>query len=209
MNDESISLRERSIPQCRIDLAKERDARARELNAQFRSSWVELGSLCATVKEQEDWKVLGFHSWTAWLQDAVPAAASTAFLAVQIRESLKDMTDEELSELPIGSAKVLASVPKRSRTKKLMDAAKESPAKCKALVQDEMPELHIESTCKRRFEFTRSQERIIDEAIEKASVIESGEWTEENIPEAEALTLICEDYIDRHRPTYEKIKRGK
>ena len=193
----------------RLALATERDYQVRQLERQHVACWSQMAELCRVIEEQEDWRILGYSSFNTWLLSAAPQSRSAMYAARGLLKELEGLETSDLREIPLGSAKVLASVPKRSRTQKLIEAAKRPPSEFKANVQDKFPELHIESSSKRSFEFSRSQEKIINGAIEMANIVEAGEWTEDEMPEAEALSLICKEYIEHNRAGYLKIKKAK
>ena len=190
-------------------VARERDHQVRELERQHVACWSEMAALCQLIEEMEDWKVLGFESYNRWLLDAAPQSRSAMYAARGLLKELQSVPKEQLREIPLGSAKVLALVPRRSRTKGLIAEAKKVPREFKAHVQDKFPELHIESSSKRSFEFTRSQEKLVDDAIQMTSIVEAGEMTDDNIPDEEAVCIWAKEYTENNRPTYEKIKKAK
>jgi hypothetical protein len=194
------------ISESRYALAEERDGRVRELERQHVSCWSEMAGLCQVIEEQEDWRILNFSSFNRWLLDAAPQSRSAMYAARGLLKELEGVETKDLRQIPLGSAKVLAAVPKRSRTKKLIQLAKRPPREFKAHVQDNFPDLHIETSNRRSFEFKRSQEKIIDGAIAMVNILEAGEVTEEQeMSEEEALTLICKFFMEKHEHEYGKI----
>jgi len=126
--------------------AEARDSYVRNFDRQFKD-WSGIAKTCLDVKRDGDWKLLGFHSFDAWLVNAAPASQRYLYLAIDLYMRLSpDIPEEELSNMPIGSARVLREVsPSVRRDPKAREAAKKRPRELRKLIAKEFPDQHIEN----------------------------------------------------------------
>lgn len=180
------------IEQERKALFTELDARARQIEQAWKSTWLELADLCITMRDNELWNEGGFESYSSWLISACPTSRSMAYLAVGIREELKDISDADLKGIPLGNADILKNLNKASRTdRKLLDAAKSHPPRefiSEAILSD--PTAHLEKLVKKHF--TATQWTTIAGALERFRVIRE----EPTISDADALEYMCGEWME-------------
>src|ERR1700739_564076 len=131
------------------------DAKAREIERRFRSDWLELASVCETVRDNELWREGEYHSFGDWLKSACPCSRSMAYSAMGIKAELQDIPREDLRLIPLGSAQILCDVPKQHRNgKKLLDAAKSTPPREFISTAIEVaPEAHLAHLLTRKYHF--------------------------------------------------------
>lgn len=210
-SDAGVACPELDIAQERMSLAVERDSRVRELERQHVATWSEMAELCQAVEEQQDWKLLGFPSYHQWLLDAAPQSRSAMYAARGLLAELKEIPIETLRQIPLGSARTLAMVPRARRGETIVLAATRArPKAFREAVVEKFPDLHIEADERMAFRMSRSQRKVVEGALLMVSVIEAGEVVDEPIlADEEALTLICKGYLEENRERYEKIKRHK
>src|SRR5205085_9264348 len=72
------------------------DKRAREIEASYKGTWLELANICVVIRDNELWREGGYHSWNAWLLSACPTARSTAYAAINTLKQLSDIPPEDL-----------------------------------------------------------------------------------------------------------------
>lgn len=205
----------------KLALAALHDARVRELEKQHVACWSEMAELSLVIRDNQEWEMLvrekpvicetcgavactEFHSFNAWLLDAAPHSRSAMYMAMGLREELQDVPKEDLREIPLGSAKVLAKMPKKMREQPAtIKAAKKQPREFVKHVQETAPELHIETSSPRAFALTASQERIVEGALQLVRLLMDLQTDEQ------CLEALCADFLAEHKDTYEKMKSGE
>lgn len=137
--------------------AQARDFRVRDFERQF-NDWTEIAKCCIEVERDQDYKLLGFPSWHAWLLDAAPRSRSYIYLVVgRFKELIADIPEEELAQIPLGSAGVLRSLSSAARkSSKIRQAAQSKPAEFRKVLEQEFPEQHIEPIVECRLRFKLS-----------------------------------------------------
>lgn len=177
-----------------LERAKAHDQRVRDLDQFVRGVWAELGYLCLLVRNGEEWRVLGHHSFDAWLLAAAPCSRASAYGGMKAFEELADdFTPAEMVEVPHGNAHVLKLLPKSVRCDPAVrKAAREQrPKQFLAKMQKEHPELHLETKMPKKFVFTNSQWDAIENAIEQFRKDEGSPETSD----ADAIEGICASYM--------------
>jgi len=181
------------------------DARAREIEAITKGTWLELADLCTTMRDNELWREGKYHSFHAWLKSACPTARSTAYAAIGNREELKDISDEDLKQIPPGNAGILAGVPKKHRNGKILKAAKsQTPREFTATVIREAPEAHIEQKICHKFRMTSSQSKILQAALDIWCILND----DPEAPPETSLEGILADYVLRYQDEYAAMQPG-
>lgn len=162
--------------------AEARDARVREFERQF-NDWVEIARCCIEVERDHDYKLLGFPSWHAWLLDAAPRSRSYIYLVVgRYKELIADIPEEELAQIPLGSAGVLRQLsPSVRRSSKIRQAAQSKPAEFRKVLEQEYPGQHIEPLVECRLRFKLSFWEVFETAFEKYKLTEESATKEEFI----------------------------
>ena len=163
--------------------AQARDAYVRSFERQF-ADWTEIAKVCIDVDRDQDWKILGHHSWNAWLLDAAPRSRSWIYLVTnRYKELAPDIPDEELKQIPIGTATVLAQLPKAKRKDpEIRKSAKKKPSEFIADVQQMAPEQHVETRHRVTLDFEGTAWVFIEGVYEKYKARE-GETTLESFIE--------------------------
>jgi hypothetical protein len=153
--------------------AHARDSYVRNFDRQFKD-WSEIAACCLSVKRDRDWKTLGYHSFEAWLTDAAPASRRYIFLVMGLHENLSpDLSPEELSKIPLGSARVLTQMSKTARKDpKIREAAKQKRSEFIKAVQRYTPDQHVETRHRITLDFPETAWSVIEATFEKYKVIE-------------------------------------
>lgn len=187
----------------REELAHEHDRRAREIDRQYKTVWIELADICICVRDNREYEILGFHSFHAWLLDACPSSRSMAYLAMGVREELRDIHTEDLKEMPLGNARILKAMPKAARQKPtLIEHAKVTkPKQFIAAAVEAAPDSHLEETITKRYSFVKSRLLIIEQAIELKAMLD-----EEGYSDEEALEAICVEWMLSKQSEYQSRK---
>src|SRR6267378_512944 len=181
------------------------DARAREIEAITKSTWLELADLVIVIRDNELWKEGGYHSFHAWLLSACPTARSTAYAAIANLEELQDIPREDLKQIPPGNAGILAGVPKKHRNGKILKAAKsQTPREFTATVIREAPEAHIEQKICHKFRMTSSQSKILQAALDIWCILND----DPEAPPETSLEGILADYVLRYQDEYAAMQPG-
>jgi hypothetical protein len=172
--------------------AKARDCYVRDFERQF-SDWASIAKCCIEVERDKDYLLLGFPSWHAWLLSAAPKSRSYIYLVVgRYKELIADIPEQELAQIPLGSAGVLKQLsPAVRRESKIRQAAKGKPSELRQAVKESFPEQHIEGLDSRMLNFTESQAAVYDEMLACHRAMNNPETSAEEIVE-----MLCADWLD-------------
>jgi hypothetical protein len=175
-------------------LARRHDQRVRDIERLVTASWVELAEISIQVRDHEEWNLLGFHSFNAWLLDAAPRSRAMIYSAIGLLEELTDVSREDLRQIGIGNAHILKKLPRASRTnERVISAAKaQTPRDLLRTVTQTHPEHHLEAWVNPRLRFQVSQWAAIQEAIEECMAQYDGEITTRE----EALECIAAEWLE-------------
>jgi hypothetical protein len=192
-----------SIEAERLVLFSLHDERVRELEKQHVASWSEMAEICLLIDGNSEWRIGGYRSFGAWLESAAPQSKAAMYAAMGlVKELRQDVSEGELRQIPLGSAKVLAKMPRRLR-KRNIENAKKRPREFVKDVQAAHPELHIETEVPRQYAFTASQADKIDGAVELAKMLF------DLTSDEQAWESIAVEFMQSHQETWEKIKAGE
>jgi hypothetical protein len=192
----------------KLEVAQEHDRRMKELEADGVKLWVEMAEIAIIVRDNNEAPLLGYESWTDWLEFAAPQSAGNVHQSIRILEQLADdIPRETVRQIPKGNAKVLVHMSKADRRDSAWtDKAKEmKPKTFVKEVQEKRPGLHIEKLVAKRFGFSLSQSEIIEGLVEMYRIIEQK-------PEAsyeEALEGAASEYVLEHLKEYERVSGKK
>jgi hypothetical protein len=189
----------------RQSLFSELDKRAREIEEQWKSSWLELADLCATIRDNELWREGGYSSFGAWLQNACPTSRSMAYLAMGIREELREIPHDELKQIPLGNADILKHTPKQHRNGKVLAAAKNQPPReFIGTVVRESPDSHLEQKQCHKFRLAKSQSVVLQQGFDMWRFLNE----DPHARGEDCLEGIIVDYMLAHQREFES-KAGK
>lgn len=185
----------------RQSLFTDLDRRAREIEKQWKSTWVELADLCATVRDSELWREGNFDSFGSWLRSACPTSRSMAYLAMGIREELTEMSVEDLRQIPLGNAKILQDTPRIRRNGHLIEQAKEQPPReFIGTVIQAVPEAHLEEKCCHKFRMSASASNTLRAGLDMWCLLND----DPHAPVEASLEGIVADYMLSHQSEYER-----
>lgn len=165
----------RNLPDA--DAAAVFDARLRELERQYKRSFVERGFILLEVQERELWRHIvnpetgeAYSSFERWVVGAAPQSRSDCFAAMKAVRELRDVPAQELLQVPRCNVKVLQHLsPALRRKPEVIDAAKKkSERDFVAQIEKEHPEQHIESKRPMNLKPERTARQTIDRGIEVA-----------------------------------------
>lgn len=174
-----------------LEQAQAYDRRMRDLEVTISQTWFEAGQIGIYMRNSKGWDLLGHHSFNAWLKDAAPKSRSVVYAAINALEELQDVPAEDLKEIAHSTVHVLKKLPKQMRSNPAVrEAAKNlSTKEFSRKIRAEHPELHLEKYLKEEFYFENSQQKVVDEAIEKAKAVY-------DLPTKElAIEAICADWL--------------
>lgn len=187
------------------------DARVRQIEAQNRRNFVEIGLIILHVEEAELWKELVddagalFHSCDAWMMNACPISRSHGYDAKSKIKVLREnkIPFEEAAKIPrcnLTQLTQLSSAVMRD-PEILRAAASQSAEEFNSTIRKNHPDQHFESRLPMRFYPTETARQRIDMALDKAKLIE-GCTTREEALEAISANYMesCEQYDERNRP---------
>lgn len=158
----------REIPLSPKERAEARDSYVRSFEAMW-CNWSNIAKVCLQVKADEDWKLLGHHSWDAWIIAAAPRSRPYIYMAIsRYTELSPEMTDEELSKIPLGTAGILTKVSRsKRRDPAVKKAAEKKPAEFLKDIEQIAPEEHLESTHRLVLNFEQSAWDYIEKVYQK------------------------------------------
>lgn len=153
--------------------AEARDSYVRGFERQF-SDWTEIAKVCIEVERDQDYLLLGFPSWHAWLLAAAPRSRSYIYLVVgRFKELIADIPEAELALIPLGSAGVLRQLSSKIRQDpKVRQAAANKPSELRQVLASEFPLQHIEPVVEQRLRFSLSQWERIESAWEAYKLVD-------------------------------------
>jgi hypothetical protein len=192
----------------KTNLAHAHDERMRELEKQNISNWCEMAELAIIVRDNQEWELLNYKSWSDWLENAAPQSRSSVYGNIRLLGELElDISRDDLKQIPHATAKVLPMLDtKERRNPATVHKAKNlQPKKFVQDVQERRPDLHIEKLAPRKYSFTASQAKIIDGGVEMYRAIEG----KPDATDEEALEGAIADYILQHRQYYEGIAKKR
>lgn len=145
-----------------------RDSYVRDFERTFQD-WTAIAKCCIDIERDRDYELLGFASWHAWLLDAAPRSRSYIYLVVgRYKELIADIPEEELAQIPLGSAGVLRQLSSSARRlSKIRQAAQSKPAEFRKVLDQEFPEQHLEPLVECRLRFKLSFWSLFEAAYEK------------------------------------------
>jgi hypothetical protein len=174
-----------------------------------RRDWLSIGKACVECRDEELWHESEKHypGFKAWIEDAMPTSVRTAYHAMSLYESLKDdYSFDELKEMPTETAKVVAQLPKSARKNpKVRAATKQKRKEFIETVQEAAPEQHLELDAPRTFNFSESQWKVAEEAIETYRLIEDNL----ELPAAEAIEAFAAEWLTGDDGIYSRQERGE
>jgi hypothetical protein len=155
--------------------AEARDSFVRDFERSF-SDWSAIAKCCIEVERDKDYEILGYSSWHAWLLAAAPRSRSYIYLVVgRYKELSADVSEEELAQIPLGSAGVLRQLSSATRRDpSVRKAATQPPKEFRQSIRESHPEQFIESIVEKKLRFTASQWDVIDRAYEAYQVLDPG-----------------------------------
>lgn len=174
-----------------LELAKRHDSYVRDFERRW-SDWTDIARICLTVDRDKEWELLGFHSWEHWLMDAAPKSRSYIYLVVgRYKELSADIPEDELANIPLGSAGVLKALPRSLRKDPgVRKAAKSKPKQFREALKQDHPEQLLEAIEPMRIHFTSSQRLVFEETLEEYRAREGDEYASE----ADMVEDLCQRY---------------
>jgi len=156
-----------------IERATRRIESAREFEKQF-GNWVDIAKLCYEIERDRDFAVLGYATWNQWLAQEMPHSRSYVYLVVRRYKELSvDISEEELAQIPLGSAGVLKQLSSAQRREsKIRQSARQRPEKFVADLQAMAPNQHIEARVEKTLKFTASQWGVVSAAYEAYCLVD-------------------------------------
>ena len=178
------------------ELAIRLDKRAREIESQASTLFVDLGVICRIIQDKELWRHIlasdgqEFRSFDAWVQDALPWSNGTAYSALGVARDCEDIPIEERRQMPRGNLEILRQVsPHIRRDPKIQERAKRTkPQQFVKELAAEHPQEHLEGKSQMKFNPTVSQREVVEKAIELAYAVGDATTREE------AIECICQFY---------------
>lgn len=187
--------------------------RIRELERQYKRTFIERGYILVEVEERELWKHIDckedlladkepprkYHSLGEWLVGEAPHSRSDCYAALKAVKQLHEIPKEELLEVPRCNVEVLRRVPKQDRTKNLtvggkrmtvIEAAARLPEKkLREALHREMPDAHIEPKEPMILKPEQSSRQAIDSGLDAAK------WYFEVFSREEALEAVLAAFM--------------
>lgn len=192
----------RSMPDA--EAATVLDGRLRELERQYKRSFVERGLILLEVEQRELWKHIldaetqqPYESLDRWICGAATHSRSDCFAALKAVKELRDVPTEKLLDMSRRNVGILQSLSSAVRKKpEVIKAAQEMTAKeFISTIQEHYPDQHTEQKAVMHLAPTTSQRSPIDHAIEIAMEIEEDCNTREDALEAVAVSYIQDNEV--------------
>lgn len=177
------------------------DAQARAIEFRWKSTWVELADICETVDSNQLWREGGYASFGAWIKNACPTSRSMAYMALGLRKELKEISAEDLKQIPLGNAEILKNTPRQNRTSELLAAAKEQPPReFERTVIDAAPAGHLERTQCHKFRLDAGASKKLQVTFDKWRYLND----DPEATAAECLEGVLADYTNYTQREFEQ-----
>jgi len=181
------------------------DERAREIEADSKQLFVEIGLLCCEMEDRNLFENLIdvetrqplYESFNQWLHAAMPTQHSTAYAARNALRALKDIIPEsDLHEIPRCNLETLGKCSTAiAKDPEFWQAAKElSQNEFVREISGRHPEQHLEERDPYRFAPTKNQREVIDAAISAVRVI----MGDEALSREECLWHVARTFMEDH-----------
>ena len=153
--------------------ALSRDSFVRAFDEQW-ANWTSIAKCCIDVERDRDYEILGYRSFGEWLVNAAPRCRSYLYLVIgRYKELIPDISEEDLAQIPLGSAGVLRQLSSsKRRESKIRQSARQKPEKFIADLQQMEPFQHLEPRIEKTLKFTVSQWTVIDQAWQAYKVLD-------------------------------------
>jgi hypothetical protein len=198
----------RSMPDA--EAATVLDGRLRELERQYKRSFVERGLILLEVEQRELWKHIldaetqqPYESLDRWICGAATHSRSDCFAALKAVKELRDVPTEKLLDMPRCNVGILQSLSSAVRKKpEVIKAAQEMTAKeFTSTLQEHFPDQHKEQVQAMHLATEKTERNVIDHAIDIAIELEECKSREE------AMTAICISYTQDNEVLYQERLR--
>jgi hypothetical protein len=186
------------------------DGRVREIEAQNRRHYIELGELLVAMEEGELWRHLRdpqtnqpFTSFDRWLGDAAPVSRSTGYLAKRAVKELSEVPREELLKVPQCNAEILRLLPGKQKADPeiVRQAQVLNEEAFRGYIGREVPEAHIEGRRTMRFRFDQSAAEEVELAIKAFAALHECELRETAVEGITAAWLDSPCEVEGHTGT--------
>lgn len=158
-----------------LERATARNSFVKDFEERF-ADWSTIAKVCIEVERDKDYLLLGYHSWNAWLLEVAPKSRSYIYLVVgRYKELIPDIPEEELAQIPLGSAGVLKQLSSAARRDPAVrQAARSKPSELRMVVSATHPEQALETIVEKKCRFAMSQWNVIDSAYQAYLVLDDG-----------------------------------
>lgn len=188
------------------------DERARELETEYKLSFVEIGQICIAVEDRELFREFIdpetreplYQSFGHWLRQAMPNQHSTAYAARNAIRALKPfVTESEMCEIPRGNLETLGKCSSEvARDLSVREAARLMTQNDFVIaVNSKYPDQHLEIRDPYRFAPTASQRKAIDAGISAVRIV----LDDDLLTREECLEAMARYFIDDHDTQLEAV----
>lgn len=190
----------------RYEMFRELDGRAKEIEAIFKSTWCDMADICLNMRDGGYWREGKFTSFHSWLRSSCPCSRSWAYLAMNAREELKEISADDLKLMPLHNAEILKKLPRATRAKKSVLAAAQGlpPREFINVAIAESPDSHLEKDIRLEFRFTKSQAQNVTAFFEMWRMLNT-----EPASEADILEELTAKWMLENQSVFEAIRNGE
>lgn len=184
----------------------ELDAVVRRVEDLFRSTWCDMADACINMRDGSYWREGNFTSFHSWLRSSAPCSRSWAYLAMNAREELKDISAEDLKLMPLANAQILKRLPRATRAKKTVLEAAQShpPREFIGIAIAESPDSHLERNVRLEWAFTESQSKNIVAFFEMWRMLNT-----EPASESDILEELTAKWMLENQSRFEAMRNGQ
>lgn len=120
--------------------------------------WMQIALRCIDAREKRVWEVAEFESFGTWMLICLGKSRSYVYTGIRAVEELNsDFKRDEIADISLANAIVLAKVP-NSRRRELLESAHTEPNRMFVdTVNKTIPDLHLEVTTTMSFRVTAEQ----------------------------------------------------
>lgn len=207
-------------PEC-LDVTPMQRAKARHAEVlsicehlvQALHAWGRLGKLCTLVERDNDWELLGYSSFGAWMmriEEISGYSRAAAYSYAKLYRDLEPLWGAEVHELSLGTANVVRQLPSAlQRDPEVRRAAKRmKPKQFREKIAGDYPDSHIETREELRLNLDDSFAKVFHELVECTRVLyEQPEMSYERAIEIWGAGWMSEPFGDSGMSNLERARQ--
>jgi hypothetical protein len=145
------------------------------LQRRIGQDWMASGKIIKEFHDEQLWKVIGYDSFKAWVEQRCGHAVDYAYKAMRISSELSDLPPEKVQKLTLDNASKIVKLPKSQRTDEVLEMASSmAPKEFSKRIEEEHPAVFTDEGQETlSFRVKRSLAAVMRDAIDTATQMEA------------------------------------